>query len=232
MNRNHILVYDLETGGLDTDIVQILQISGKMVDPYSLKVVDTFNSWMKPDFEKEGFGDNTIGWHAGNKGISKEAMYDILREAPDTKVVWKNFVDWVNKFNKSPTNSGYTAPIPAGYNIINYDNKIMRRYCKEFGPWDKKRGDQKLFSQVWKFDVMDNMYSWFENNPELKKMGQTSVMEYMGFSEEILANAHDADVDTDMSVKLLVKFLKLQRYLTKTNEDTGRSMIQIKGCMA
>jgi len=107
----------------------------------------------------------------------------------------------------------------------------MKRYCKEFGPWDSKRDDQKLYSQVWKFDMMDHIFSWFENNSELQKLNQVSVMGYMGYSEEFLENAHDADVDTEMSARLLVKFLKLQRHLTEVNKETGRKRVEMKGCM-
>ena len=232
MNRNNILCYDLETGALDPNEAQIIQICGKIIDPYTLQIKDTFSSWMKPDFDKPGIGEKTIIWHAEQKGITKDEMLSLINQAPDTSIVWGQWVDWVQKYNKSKNNSPYDAPIPAGYNIINYDNIIIKRYCKEYGPWDKKRGDQKLFNQVWKLDMMDHMFFWFESVNELPKINLTDLMSYMGYDQTKIDNAHDAEVDVDMTCQLIIKFLNLQRYLTEVNSETGKSRLKMKGCLA
>ena len=232
MNRNFIMCYDLETGGKDPEIAQIIQISAKMIDPYTLQVVDEFDSWMLPDFEKEGISEDTVEWHAKQKKITIEEMYAMIKIAPDTKLVWSQFVDWVQKYNKSKSNSAYNAPVPAGFNIINYDNVIMKRYCREFGPWDDKNDDQKLFSQVWKFDMMDHIFFWFESNPDMPRLGQAAVARYMGYPAEKLENVHDANVDTAISTEFLIRFLTLQRYLTKPDKKSGKRRLELKGCLA
>ena len=232
MNRNNILCYDLETDSKFPSIAQIIQISGKIIDPYTLEIVDSFTSWMRPTSLAN---EETIEWHAKQRKISVEEMWEKVNGAPETEVVWKKFVKWVQKYNKGKNNSPYTAPISAGYNIIGYDNPIMKRYCKEYGPWDPKadggEGNQKLFNQVWKIDMMDHMFYWFESNTEVNKLGQVAIMSHMGVPDDFLENAHDAEVDTEMSAKLLIKFFKLQRHLTEVDKESGKSRLKMKGCM-
>ena len=125
----------------------------------------------------------------------------------------------MNKYNKSKGPLGsYRAPIPAGYNIIGYDMPIVQRYCEKYGPWDKKRGDQKLFNQLHKLDLMDHMWFWTENNDDLKSLKLTSVCEWMGFSKAEIENAHDALQDVKNTAKILVRLMRMARTLTAGDE--------------
>ena len=86
--------------------------------------------------------------------------------------------------------------------------KIINRLCKEFGPWDEKRGEQQLFSKVYKIDVMDNVWMWTEGDPSIKSISMDSLRERMGLSSE---NAHDALQDVKDTANIMIKFMKTHR---------------------
>jgi DNA polymerase III epsilon subunit-like protein len=143
----------------------------------------------------------------------------------ETSIMWPTFVAWVSKHNKK--NNVYTAPIPSGYNIIGYDMPIIRRYCKKFKTlppsWDEDRQDQKLFSQVYKFDVLDHIWYWFENTPDLEKLKIEYILKYLGFPENIIAGSHDALNDATNIAKVAIRLLKMERYMTEVRpEQEGR----------
>lgn len=147
----------------------------------------------------------------------------------DTAVVFPTFINWINKYNKG--DSVYTAPIPCGYNIIGYDMKILDRYCKKYKiGWDETRQSQKVLSQVYKYDLMDHLWFWFENIPDLSKLKLTEVLSYMGASEERITGAHDSLVDVQNTADIIIRIFKMQRHMTALRED-GSRRLEMKGCM-
>lgn len=152
-----------------------------------------------------------------------------LLTLPDTEVVWPTFVNWVNKQNKK--NSVYTAPIPVGFNIIGYDMPIIRAYCKKYKTaWDEERQDQKLFSQVYKFDVLDHLWYWFENNSDVKKLKLEEILIYMGADEKTILGSHDALNDVKNTAEIAIRLLKMQRFMTELKPD-GTRRLEMKNCM-
>lgn len=225
MNSKFLVVFDLETSSAKPLTTQILQLSAIAVDPRSLKIADTFSSYFKPlDFttlEKEALDVNKI-------------TIEQLQQAPDTAVVWQQFCEWVFKFHRGykVTPDGFSGPIPCGYNITNFDMIIINEYCRKFGPWDDKRQSQKLFNTFYAFDLFHHMWFWTENNPEVNRLKLTSVMDWMGFSKERVEGAHNAINDTKNTYDIIVRLIKLQRYLTQPREESGVPLLQMKNCFA
>ena len=85
---------------------------------------------------------------------------------------------------------------------------IIDRLCKEYGPWDKEREKQKLFSKVYKFDIMDNVFAWTESDPSIRSISMDSLRKIMGLSSE---NAHDALQDVKDSANIFIKLMKTHR---------------------
>lgn len=220
MNYNNFCVFDYETTAANPNKAQIWQIGAVIINRNSLKITDTFKAEMKPmdmDNIEEGALQAT--------GITREKLLTF----PETSVIWPTFVNWVTKHNKKK--SVYTAPIPSGYNIIGYDMPITRRYCQMFKTaWDEERQDQKLFSQVYKFDILDHIWYWFENNPDLEKLKIEYLLEYLGAPESVIAGSHDALNDTTNIAKVVIRLLKLARYMTEQND--GKRRLEMKGSMA
>ncbi len=202
MNRD-IIVFDFETGGRNPLRCQPTQIAAIALDGRNFRLKGEFNSMMRPIL------DDDKALKAGVDPIEEEALKvtgqtrSQLAKAPLPKGVWKKFVTFVNKYNWKGT--PYFAPIPAGFNILGYDMKIVDRLCKEYGPYDDKRESQKLFHQIYKIDVMDDVWLWTEGDPDVKSISMDSLRERMGLSSE---NSHDALQDVKDTANI---FIKLQR---------------------
>ncbi len=129
-----------------------------------------------------------------------------LENAPTVKVVWNKFIKFVGQYNWK--NDPFYAPIPVGFNILGFDMIIIDRLCREYGPWDKDREKQKLFSRVYKFDIMDNIFAWTEGDPSIKSISMDSLRDIMGLSKE---NAHDALQDVKDEANIFIKLMKTHR---------------------
>jgi DNA polymerase III alpha subunit (gram-positive type) len=185
-NRDYI-VFDFETGSRN---------------PHK----GTFNSEIQPILD-----DEEAVAH-GLDPVEDEALKitnktrDALIKAPPLKSVWTKFATFVNQYNWK--NDPFFNPIPVGYNIIGFDMIIVERLCKQFGPWDKSREQQKIFSKIYKVDVMDNVFLWTESDPAVKSISMDSMREKMGLSKD---NAHDALQDVKDTANIFIKLLKTHR---------------------
>ena len=205
MNRD-IIVFDFETGGRNPMRCQPTQIAAIALDGRNFRLKGEFNSMMRPIID----ADKALA--AGVDPLEEGALKVTgqtrakLAKAPLPKGVWKKFCAFVNKYNWKGT--PYFAPIPAGFNILGYDMHIVNRLCKEFGPWDDKRQQQKLFHQIYKIDVMDDVWLWTEGDPNVKSISMDSLRERMGLSSE---NAHDALQDVKDTANIFIKLQKSRR---------------------
>jgi len=205
MNRD-IIMFDFETGGRNPLKCQPTQIAAIALDGRNFRPKGEFNSMMRPIIDD----DEAIA--AGVDPIEEGALKvtgqtrEQLAKAPLPKGVWKKFCTFVNKYNWKGT--PYFAPIPAGFNIIGYDMKIVDRLCKEYGPWDDKRQSQKLFHQIYKIDVMDDVWLWTEGDPDVKSISMDSLRERMSLSSD---NAHDALQDVRDTANIFIKLQKSRR---------------------
>ena len=205
MNRD-IIVFDFETGGRNPLRCQPTQIAAIALDGRNFRLKGEFNSMMRPiidDDEAIAAGVDPI--EEGALKVTGQTRSKLAR-APLPKGVWKKFCNFVNKYNWKGT--PYFAPIPAGFNIIGYDMHIVNRLCKEYGPWDEKRQSQKLFHQIYKIDVMDDVWLWTEGDPNVKSISMDSLRERMGLSSE---NAHDALQDVKDTANIFIKLQKSRR---------------------
>jgi DNA polymerase III epsilon subunit-like protein len=205
MNRD-IICFDFETGGRNPHKCQPTQIAALALDGRNLKLKGQFNSLMRPIIND----DEAIA--AGVDPLEDEALKitkktrEELAKAPLPKTVWAKFVQFVNKHNWKGTS--FFAPIPAGFNILGYDMHIVNRLCKQYGPWDEKRECQGLFHQIYKIDMMDNVFMWTESDPNVKSISMDSLRDRMGLSKE---NAHDALQDVKDTANIMIKFMKTHR---------------------
>lgn len=201
-----ILVFDFETGGRNPLKCQPTQIAALALDGKNFRPKGEFNSLMRPII------DDDAAVAAGLDPLEDEALRktrktrEELANAPMPESVWNKFSVFVNKYNWK--GSPYFAPIPCGFNIIGYDMKIVDRLCKQYGPWDEKRGCQKLFHQIYKIDVMDDVWLWTEGDPNVKSISMDSLRERMGLSSE---NAHDALQDVKDVANIFIKLQKSRR---------------------
>lgn len=210
MANRDIIVFDLETVSRNPYKTQPTQIAALALDGRNFRVKGTFNSEIRPiidDDEAIAKGLDPIEDEALN--ITRKTREE-LAKAPELKTVWPKFVDFVNKYNWKGT--PFFAPIPAGFNIINFDMIISDRMCRQFGPWDDKRDRQKLFNSFKKIDVMDNIFMWTESDPDVKSISMDSLRDWMGLPKD---NAHDALQDVKDTANIMIKFMKTHRAVYK-----------------
>ena len=206
MANRDFIVFDFETGSRNPHKTQPTQIAALALDGRSLTVKGKFNSEIKPILDD----DEAVA--AGLDPIEEGALKvtgktrEKLAEAPALKSVWSKFTKFVDQYNWK--GEPFFNPIPVGYNIIGFDLVIINRLCREFGPWDKSREEQKIFSKVHKVDLMDNVFMWTEADPSIKSISMDSLRERMGLSAE---NAHDALQDVKDTANIFIKLLKTHR---------------------
>ena len=206
MANRDIIVFDFETGGRNPHTCQPTQIAAIALDGRNFRLKGTFNS------EIRAVVDDEKAIAAGLGPIEEDALKVTgktrakIAKAPQLKTVWKKFCNFVDQYNWKSTQ--FFAPIPAGFNIIGFDMIIVDRLCKAYGPYDKDRGQQKLFNKIYKVDMMDNMFMWTEGDPSVKSISMDSLRDRMGLSKE---NAHDALQDVKDTANIMIKFMKTHR---------------------
>tara|TARA_Y100001963_G_scaffold58553_1_gene81927 strand:+ start:26680 stop:27363 length:684 start_codon:yes stop_codon:yes gene_type:complete len=213
MNYRDIIVFDFETGSRNPYKTQPTQIAAVAIHGRKLTIQPggIFNSEIRPILDD----DKAI--EMGLDPVEDEALAvtrktrEELAKAPQLKTVWKKFSNFVNKYNFKKTN--WTAPIPAGYNIIGFDMPIVERMCSEHGPTNAKNGRQGLFNPIYKIDLMDTVWLWMENNADVKSLSMDSMRDLLGMSKE---NAHDAKQDVLDTANLMIAFMKLHRRIAPT----------------
>lgn len=212
MNYRDIIVFDFETTGRNPHKCQPTQIAAVAIHARKLELQPggVFESKIRC------IVDDEKAIKAGFDPVEEKAL-EVTRKTraeiskgPLPKTVWKKFGNFVNKYNYKGTS--WYAPIAAGYNINSYDMPIVNRMCKAFDPWDDKKQEQKLFNPIFTMDVMQHVYCWFEDNADVTGYGMDFMRDYFGMPKD---NAHDALQDVKDTANILIKFLKLQRSLSK-----------------
>ena len=205
MNRD-IIVFDFETGGRNPLRCQPTQIAAIALDGRNFKAKGTFNSMMRPIIDDEK------AIKAGVDPIEEGALKvtgqtrEQLAKAPLPKGVWKKFCTFVNKYNWKGT--PFFAPIACGYNINGYDMPIVDRLCEQYGPYNDDKRCQKLFHQIYRYDVFQDVRLWTEGDPNIKSISMDSLRDIMGLSKE---NAHDALQDVKDTANIFIKLQKSRR---------------------
>lgn len=220
MNNNYYIVFDLETDSPDPSQCNIVEIAAVAVNPRTLAIEqESFKITVKP----EGIDDpsyftedrlKTIDWHAKTRGVTRDDIINLWKNGTEEKVAWKNFVMYCNKYNLGNNkDSSFLRkdPIPVGYNIINFDIPIIKRYAAKFK-------DKMPFSEVWKVDVMDELFLFFENLQEPKNLKMDTVRDFFGIQS---AQAHEALSDVMDEAQVFVRFLKFIRSQSRVEKFKG-----------
>lgn len=217
MNNTTLICWDLETGSTDPLTTEPLQVAGQAYNPKTLEPISKenggqFQSYLKPlDFSKlepEALKINRI-------------TVEMLEKAPDQKIVWNSFINWINTFNTSKNKWG--CPIAMGKNIRGFDMVIAKRmnqlHCS--------KKDKTLFFNTWmQVDLEDFLWSWTEGGGiDIPNLKMDTIRDYFGLSKE---SGHCAITDVSQTGELIIKFLKLYRTLSKRVSVDGTPLIKFK----
>lgn len=200
--NNHIICYDLETGSADPYTAEPLEICAIVYDINTLepKDVEPFYALVKPP----DWSLVQAGALAKNK-LTKEKVEE---EGVDQKIMFEQFANYCLQFTRS--DKKWDALIPAGFNIMGFDNIIMDRLCTKYGYVDNKN-DGKLFHPFHSFDLFPVLRMWFHNGDQLSGYSLDDVREYFGISKE---GAHKATKDVQDTWLVLCRFIKMYREMS------------------
>jgi DNA polymerase III epsilon subunit-like protein len=215
MINQNIIFRDYETGSKNCNKCQPLQLAAVAIDSRRLEIIpeSVFCSYIKPEF------DDKVAEQLGFDALQDEALKknnitrEQLKDAPQPKVVWKQYTDYLANYNIKGIGGGvWDNPIVAGFNNINFDDIIDERMCNLYGPKLDDYGGMTIYHPVIRLDaqmLVTSMFNNFRLSPT-NKYSMDAVREYFGYKSE---NAHDAKVDVLQGADLLLRFLKLFRNL-------------------
>ena len=204
---NNICTFDFETDSTNPEICSPTQIACVMINPYKLEVIEgsEFFSKVRPlDIDKDDYLDQkrleTIKFHCRNRNITQEELLEEWKKSPHLDIVWKQFENHINKYNKGGTS--YGAPWPSGANIINFDLPIAERL-------NNKYKVKKMFGHE-VIDLRHLFLFWLVWDSSQRSRSMDNMCKYMGISDE---DAHNALRDVRVSAKMVIKFLQLHKTL-------------------
>lgn len=210
--ENHIVIFDLETGGLDTVDPVVLEIGAIVLDPKTLTVIPDakFEQLViPPDWSKVSDAALKV-----NK-ITKEEVYEKGIPEKDALTLFINFCK-----QYAVNDNKWKRVIPAGHNICKFDIPIMYSLCRKYGLYDKD-GSPKLFHPMLAFDTINLLHGWFENSYEPSSYGMDNLRDWFGLEKD---GAHRAFKDISDCALVLPRFLKFQRTIQQKHKP------KFKGC--
>ncbi len=212
---NHIICFDLETGGSDPFTCEPVEIAAVVYDVNTLEEKENgrFHSFMKPT-DWSIIQDKAL---EVNKLTKKE-----IETFPEQKVVFEEFCKFCRQFQRS--DKFYHRLIPAGQNIKGFDMIIMDRLCKKYG-YVEESGQQKLFSSFHYFDLLDCVRWFFHNNDNLSGYNLDSICEYFGYKR---TSSHEALADVEDCWAILKRFIVLFRALAPKYMDKFKNAFSEK----
>lgn len=217
MNRRKYFIFDFETDGPDPLTCNPVQVAAVVIDPMKLEVIpgSEFNMMMKPpgienlETYLTDEKNETLMFHSKHQKKEPSQILADWAAAPDQKLVWQMFSNFVNKFNYKGTE--YWAPVPGGANIAGFDIIIADRLNKE----------HDIKTMFWKrdcdlADVQRMAYHWFEGLSYGPKDYKVDTLRK--FFQMPADNAHDALQDVKDCANLIIRFLSLSRLCAKKVE--------------
>lgn len=181
------IVYDLETGGFNSEKEAITEIALIAINGRTLKEQGRYTTFIKP---------------YGNLGYSQQALdvtgitMDMINSGKDAKVVAKEVADFI----KAQGTGLNKKPILCGHNIKKFDNPFL---SKLLGLYKK---------DLWKLinaEIMDTMWWSRMRTPfDSDDFGKHSLPDACSRDGVEVIDAHRAMNDTAANAALVIKYLQ------------------------
>lgn len=208
-NSNYFACYDFETGGINPETCEPLSLGAVIIHPKKLAIVEgaEFYSLIQPE------NPDNINPEALEKNKLK---MDELMEAPKLETVWNSFLSFLKQYKTGKNSWG--NPIPAGYNILGYDNIIITRLAKRFGNVDKD-GRADVFHPRDSFDALTHIFAHLESDENIRSYSFDNMREFLGMKS--IGQAHNALVDSKDAARLIIRLLNYYRRLNSKEKFKG-----------
>lgn len=208
INSKPYIFWDSETGSLNPEKTQVLSIAAIAICPRKLEIIpdSMFYSLINPLEDEQAIKRGLDPVQKSALDVNKLDLNE-LKNWPDEKTVVNNFREYVYQFN--PKKDSWNAPIAAHFNGRKFDMIILNRLAKDYGFWDEKKNQQKLFNPIQDVDLKDIMWMINENNPEIESNSLDSIRSWLGMSTD---NSHEVRQDVMDGAKILTRMLKFLRH--------------------
>lgn len=214
MNNKFICVFDLETNGINLATTSPVEIAAVMICPHTLQIIpgSEFSSFCKPDFDTNEPGALTFHCELRSKQEGKYITHaDLLNEwgeYPAIDTVWPLFVNYTRQYHtRQDRISKFTAPLPGGFNIVEFDLPIVNRIHERYGD------GKALFGVRDRADLLQWLFPWMEGSPEVSSLSLDNMREHFGLSKE---KAHSAVEDVRQTAMLICRFMRFHREIAKS----------------
>lgn len=195
--KNHFIVLDVETGGMEEDKNPITELALQVLDPVKFKEIHRYQTYVKP------YANLTILKEALAK--SRVSMKEI-EAGVDVSVMVAGLI----KATKVANPSGKAKPILVGHNI-SFDKKFLEFVFKLKGKnvWD-------YFDEIpmCTMRLMKNMETGKLKADEVSRYTLTSCAERLGIK---LKSAHGAMSDVEATTKVFKALILMMR-----NAEVGK----------
>lgn len=227
--NNILVIHDFETGSKNPYTTQPLQWAALAIDGRSFKVLDFFETKMRPfpDEECEIYGLAPVEDEALLiNGIRRDEM----EKFPSLKESFNSIEHWIKHLN--PKGAGtWNGPVRIGFNNLNFDEIIMERLIvghwaisnritgipegkKEPYKFSKSKVDkfgdveQNLFNYK-KLDIAQLMIFWIESiRRDSLSYSMDAYRDFLGLDSK---GSHDAAVDVYDEAAIMTRFLSFMR---------------------
>lgn len=205
MKVANLIVWDLETGGLDYKVNPIVEIAMIAIDSVTLEEIGRYEAIIAP-YNLE----NNVPAIYDQRALAYNGMtMEKINKGKEAKQVANEIIDFCKSVTK-PIKFGAGLPIAVGHNIVSFDIPFLTYFLKLF-----KKEYSTIFQPMSIDTLLWSRMKWSEDDSIQNHKLETACSE-VGIE---LIDGHRAMNDVEANAKLVVNFLNNLRSTSSTTEE-------------
>lgn len=178
MIPNNLVVFRFVLTRKDSAKAEIGRITAEAIDPRNLAIYPNsrFDCFVRPD-EAD----------AVEEDATRTPLADLMGGL-NPREAWDQFALYCGRWNLKGRRETRYAPIPVGYDFLDRDWAVYRRYAEKFGTWRAVTGagsEPTLFNNSVRYDLYQQMAAWSEGIAEVDKITLDAVRKQVGVPKDL-----------------------------------------------
>lgn len=201
MLKRNLFFIDTESSGLHhEDGCEITEVYATAFNYWDLSPhhAGPFHAFIKPQRPEKA--------QAGALKVIGEGWTIAQTKGLDPKIVWSNFVEWIESINSEGNVLG--KPIGYAYNQ-DHDRRFLVGTLKEYKVITKDEKWGWDYPWGFMFDGMQSIYELFHMSPNLVNLKLDTAFELLNMKRD--TNHHTAKEDVEKFAEMMIRLLKFQR---------------------
>ena len=215
---NNFVIFDFETGGLDSTKNAITEIALISIDGDTLKVINKYQSLIAPSY------DSKLTYEQKALDVSNITFEQLMDEGKDIKQVANEVYQCFIEANTRQNKLNALKPILVGHNVKFDINFLNQLFYYGFGRGYQKQLEQSLKGSYdyygnYQCDYLDTLLlskSWLQSFKDMPSYKLSNVVERLGVD---INNAHRAMNDVVSTVDVF------RVYLNAIRQSDGQQII-------